>query len=984
MKKTIFKRVFAFLCTLAMVMTSIISNPANANAETVTTLKNVTVVCYGEKDENGNAIALDGTKVSIQLCNDQLDSGVVIASETTTGTNTCDVYYNGDKFVHTNDEGVTSEYTYLRTVHNAPADSIYQGTNVINCYTVADLSEDTVTLYVPVKKGPVEVVRAVTEDYVVYAFYLDGGETYRDTSVSYYYEEAYSDEILLEALSKLTEEDTVVYVDICGATGNLPTPSAAAMQKMASIEAALHMSIEETGEKYDCEKVEYTEPSEPEEEPMFPTGEYTLGTVTVKQGEVFALSNANIDKLISQEVVDLNGGLQKLYFDDSVIIDANYVSKTLYYGMYNAATMELVHEGYWTAEESLAFFNTAVDGKWYYEGVEVVPVEEGEGLAYYNIRADKIGTTNVVISNYQIGESTIKLTIPLQIVPASTGENVPVVQTDVFTNGGKMKVTTPEGSVVEVERIGNSFPIGSTLRECGYSFGDPTHDTWTFLGWSAFENGELSPNMTRIEGIPMLTTEQLLDFELTDTSIMFMAQWKTSESGQPGGFGSDLNFFLYGGGGRFDYKYKDAEEMKTAKGAGLFTYSIDNDKAFKQCMDERGDGLVNIYKQCGTLKGWELYTCDHVEFFNVPTGEKVVISDDVTLNLLMQLGGRDYYVIMKNPVKADSLKTTDEIYNLTGTHDYFATLVWEEAHNPTTATENKVAATDTTEGSYDKVVYCVDCGVEISRTKETIPMTVKPGTVTNEQITGTIIKVDEILSGSASASEKKDAIVISVDRTVIKEAMVTQPEFQNNIKAFEDEYVDELQITVDPTTVDEKVKDVVKADSIVVVGAGLNGANVNDHVNLKVAEVTTPKNVGNNYKNAIQVDIQLLVNNTSKEELEVPIVITMDVPAGVDAKNLVILHYHGDTTTPEVITPEVNGNKITFAVDKFSTFVFANEISHSNNDSNNGGSNSVLVDSVVKSPKTGDNSVAPFIALLVTMFAIALATVAVYRRKTVR
>ena len=152
---------------------------------------------------------------------------------------------------------------------------------------------------------------------------------------------------------------------------------------------------------------------------MFPEGTYTLNTVTLQEGEVFALSNTNIDKLISSEVVALNDGLQKLYFGDNVTIDSEYVSKTLFYEFYDAATLtKVIHKGYWTAEESNAFFETGVNNTWTYNGVEVIPVEEGEGVAYYNIRADKAGTTTVTISDYQIGDSTIKLIIPFKITAA--------------------------------------------------------------------------------------------------------------------------------------------------------------------------------------------------------------------------------------------------------------------------------------------------------------------------------------------------------------------------------------------------------------------------------------------------------------------------------------------------------------------------------------------------------------------------------------
>lgn len=191
---------------------------------------------------------------------------------------------------------------------------------------------------------------------------------------------------------------------------------------------------------------------------LFPTGEYTLDTVNLKVGEVFALSNLNIDKLISNEVVEINNGLQKLYFGDNVTVDANYVSKTLYYEFYDAATLkEVIKDGYWTAAESEEFYNTEKYGKWFYEGQEVIPVEEGEGVAYYNIRADKAGSTTVTISDYKIGDSTIKLTIPLNIIATNT--EVPAVPETPSEN----VITSTTDSSVSVADSSNVLPAGTTM-----------------------------------------------------------------------------------------------------------------------------------------------------------------------------------------------------------------------------------------------------------------------------------------------------------------------------------------------------------------------------------------------------------------------------------------------------------------------------------------------------------------------------------------
>ena len=615
--------------------------------------------------------------------------------------------------------------------------------------------------------------------------------------------------------------------------------------------------------------------------------------------------------------------------------------------------------------------------------------------------SDKLYTTDEMLAKAVPAEDTQYVAkwsdVDLSQYPGFEGSNDDeIVQTDIFGNGGIIKLTTPDGNVVEVDKIGNQFPIGSTLRENGFTFTDPTHDTWKFLGWCAFEPGEIGPNMTRLDHIPMMTTEELLDFELQPCPIFFMAQWNTGDSDGNSGDGNSGesegdfdawgNLFIYGNGGYIDYKYYENDKLKDAINAGLFIYEIDADKAFKKCMDERKDGIVKIHKQCGKVKGWELYTCDHVEFFNVPAGENVVVSDGVTLEHLMQLRERDYYVLMKNPVKEKGLKTTDDIYNLSGAKEYFAMPVWEDAHTEVTVTENKIPATTTEKGGYDKVVYCKECGKELSRTIEYIdklPVPTKPENVTSEQISQVKDAVQNIVKDAANANEAKETIANTLDKEVIKKAMVDDAEFKSSIQSLEESYKEEQKITVEKPSVDKDIEKIVNKDSISVVGAGLNGT-YKSKVKLDLSNVAKPVEVTETYKNAVQIDIKLMVNDKSKSKLDIPVSITMDIPDGLDMENLVILHYHGDSETPELIRPLVKDGKISFAVNHFSTFVFANE----ENDAPTASEwnayldilNGVNGNTTVKSPKTGDNSV----ALLVAVFALATAGVVVYRRKTVR
>lgn len=117
-------------------------------------------------------------------------------------------------------------------------------------------------------------------------------------------------------------------------------------------------------------------------------------------------------------------------------------------------------------------------------------------------------------------------------------------------------------------------------------------------------------------------------------------------------------------------------------------------------------------------------------------------------------------------------------------------------------------------------------------------------------------------------------------------------------------------------------------------GAGQVGAILSSdgakHVELKINQVTTtPKSLpaayqGGDYKAAYR-DIQLLVGGASESDPTVPIVITIPIPselAGMAADTIRMLHYKGNSTMPEVITPIVSENNLTFVMDSFSHVYF--------------------------------------------------------------
>ncbi|MBQ3559471.1 MAG: hypothetical protein IJA07_08180 [Agathobacter sp.] len=116
-------------------------------------------------------------------------------------------------------------------------------------------------------------------------------------------------------------------------------------------------------------------------------------------------------------------------------------------------------------------------------------------------------------------------------------------------------------------------------------------------------------------------------------------------------------------------------------------------------------------------------------------------------------------------------------------------------------------------------------------------------------------------------------------------------------------WAEEKDITVETKSEVESVD----ASKVAIVGAALNANGIDEKdVVLTITEPGQKVEVEKKYENAVALNIELFVAGESKEDLEVPVAITMPIPEGVDTKNLVVLHYHGDAEEPVVIVPTVN------------------------------------------------------------------------------
>ena len=157
----------------------------------------------------------------------------------------------------------------------------------------------------------------------------------------------------------------------------------------------------------------------------------------------------------------------------------------------------------------------------------------------------------------------------------------------------------------------------------------------------------------------------------------------------------------------------------------------------------------------------------------------------------------------------------------------------------------------------------------------------------------------------------------------IRTAMQTDGDILNQMQELETSYATQNGITIS-NQVSAEAAAYVDTNKISMIGAALNA--ISGPVMLKVTVPESKVDVDTNrYANSIQLDLKLDADGQSKDTLDVPITITMPIPAGIESSHLTILHYHADDTT-EVISPRDNGDgTVTFTITKFSTFVFANE-----------------------------------------------------------
>lgn len=187
-------------------------------------------------------------------------------------------------------------------------------------------------------------------------------------------------------------------------------------------------------------------------------------------------------------------------------------------------------------------------------------------------------------------------------------------------------------------------------------------------------------------------------------------------------------------------------------------------------------------------------------------------------------------------------------------------------------------------------------------------------------------KLSGILSGAAdkTAVETKTLLTDSADISAIQQAMQTDDAFRGQVQELEGRYALEQNIAVESPVISDTAREYVNPAQVSVVGAAFNAAQ-GQAVGLQMDVTPEAERVPvySGYKKNVQLDIRLVSDNTEVHDLSMPVSVTMPIPQGINAAQLIILHHHADGTTEQAAFHVNNDGTITFTVTSFSTFVFA-------------------------------------------------------------
>lgn len=245
----------------------------------------------------------------------------------------------------------------------------------------------------------------------------------------------------------------------------------------------------------------------------------------------------------------------------------------------------------------------------------------------------------------------------------------------------------------------------------------------------------------------------------------------------------------------------------------------------------------------------------------------------------------------------------------------------------------------------EELALCIDD----RNLSDTVTIRTKAATTRKEasETVDNILKaVDQDANVTASMLKKSLADVYSVEEAESESSkQVVQEEIKKNLvdnqadlKKLSSQYAAENHITErEEAEVDDEAAALLPDNSVAEVAGSALNVEPGETVQLKVAkgsaeaEEKVKDKVPEN-KTRIALDLVLQVTAAGSDEaepltgdLEIPVVITISIPAGLKASTVELWHVHGDEDPEKVESATVRGNRIIFAADKFSDYVFVGD-----------------------------------------------------------
>ena len=187
-----------------------------------------------------------------------------------------------------------------------------------------------------------------------------------------------------------------------------------------------------------------------------------------------------------------------------------------------------------------------------------------------------------------------------------------------------------------------------------------------------------------------------------------------------------------------------------------------------------------------------------------------------------------------------------------------------------------------------------------------------------------------LLNDSTKTDEEKLEEVQNMDTEVLKDIIEENADAMDILVRLETEVAGgTAQINVS-AEVSEEIAELVD-EEISIVGANLNSKEDNSlDVTLVIDKVGEEREITGNYDTSTAVQFSMTLDNVKDtKNLDVPVVVTIPVPAGIAADKVVVLHYHDDGTY-DVINPEVsivNGKAYAkFVLTSFSDFAILEKL----------------------------------------------------------